>query len=234
LSFELDSESIILKKRCILYIAIGDVTLQRKIRASRIIIIGLVIAISLVSLVAAAIYYFYYAQVQVSVETPKVSWVTGSDISASIGTNKTWCQIAISNLEPNATTVYTNALKFTVGTTSSSNGLALQIGALTDSDSIIWGLRFYVFTQGASSTDLTLVEGGNATIGSTDGNIAVAAVGYRQAGAPSGYGSTTVPIQSSGFTGSAGTTYIIAVEVIGKDGILTTQTATLQLKLTWS
>ncbi len=230
----MDSESIILKKGNVLYIAIGDVTLQHRIRPSRIIIIGMIIALTLVTLVSAAIYYFYYAQVQVSVETPKVSWVTGSDIAASIGTNKTWCQIAISNLEPNATTVYTNALKFTVGTTSSANGIALQVGALTDTNTIIWGIRFYIFTQGASSTSLTLVEGGNATIDSTDGNSAVAAVGYRQAGAASGYGSTSVPVQSSGFTGSSGTTYIIAVEVIGKDGILTTQTATLQLKLTWS
>jgi hypothetical protein len=95
-------------------------------------------------------------------------------------------------------------------------------------------MRFYVFTQGASSTSLTLVDGGNATIATTDGNSAVAAVGYRQSGASSSYGSTSVPTQSSGFTGSAGTTYIIVIEAMGKDGILTTQSATLQLKLLWS
>jgi len=208
--------------------------LQHRIRVSRIVIVGLIIALASITLVAAAIYYYYTAQVQISVETPKVTWVTGSDIAASIGTNKTWCQITMSNLEPNATTVYTNALKFTVGTTSGSNGMALQVTTLTDSNTIIWGIRFYVFTQGASSTSLTLVDGGNATIGTTDGNSAVAAVGYRQSGASSSYGSTSVPIQSSGFTGTASTTYIIAVEAMGKDGILTTQTATLQLKLLWS
>lgn len=126
----MDSESVILKKISVLYIAIGDVTLQHRIRTSRIIIVAMVVVLALISLVAAAIYYFYYAQVQVSVETPKVSWVTGSDIAASIGTNKTWCQIAISNLEPNATTVYTNALKFTVGTTSSASGMALKLERL--------------------------------------------------------------------------------------------------------
>jgi hypothetical protein len=208
--------------------------LQHKIRASRIAIVGFIIALVSVTLVAAAIYYYYTAQVQVTVEAPKITWVTGSDIAASIGTNKTWCQITISNLEPNATTVYTNALKFTVGTSSSSSGMALQVTTLTDTNTIIWGIRFYVFTSGASSTSLTLVDGGNATIGSTDGSTTVAAVGYRQSGASSSYGSTSVPTQSSGFTGTASTTYIIAIEVMGKDGILTTQTATMQLKLLWS
>jgi hypothetical protein len=209
-------------------------TLQNRIRASRIILVGLIIAIACIGLVAAAIYYYYYAQVQVTVETPKVMWVTGSDINASIGTNKTWCEITIGNLEPNATTVYTNALKFTVGTASSASGMSLQIASITDSNTIIWGIRFYVFTQGASSTNLTLVDGGNVTIGTTDGNPSIAAVGYRQSGAPSGYGSATTPIQSSGFTGGAGTTYVIALEVMGKDGILTTWTATMQLKMLWS
>ncbi|MGA9387709.1 MAG: hypothetical protein WBV70_02655 [Candidatus Bathyarchaeia archaeon] len=208
--------------------------MQHRTRASRIIIVVLTIALASITLVAAAIYYYYTAQVQVTVESPKVTWLTGSDITASIGTNKTWCQITIGNLEPNATTVYTNALKFTVGTSSSSNGMALQVTTLADTNTIVWGIRFYVFTQGASSTSVTLVDGGNATIGSTDGNIAVAAVGYRQSGASSGYGSITVPTQSSGFTGSASTTYIIAIEVMGKDGILTTQSASLQLKLLWS
>lgn len=208
--------------------------LQHTTRASRIVIVGLIIALASITLVAAAIYYYYTAQVQVTVEAPKITWLTGSDITASIGTNKTWCQITVSNLEPNATTVYTNALKFTVGTSSSANGMALQVTTLTDSNSIIWGIRLYIFTQGASSTSLTLVDGGNATISSTDGNNAVAAVGYRQSSASSGYGSTSVPTQSAGFTGSASTTYVIAIEVMGKDGILTTQTASMQLKLLWS
>lgn len=192
------------------------------------------IALVSITLVAAAIYYYYTAQVQVNVEAPKVMWQTGSDIAASIGTNKTSCQITIGNLEPNATTVYTNALKFNYTTTSSTNGSAVQITTLSDTNTIIWGIRLYVYTQGTNSTSLTLVDGGNATIGSTDGNPPVAQVGYRQSGANASYGSTTVPTQSSGFTGSAGSTYIIVIEVMGKDGILTTQTATLQLKLLWS
>jgi hypothetical protein len=205
--------------------------LQRKTRTS---IIALVItAIVLTTIVSAAIYRYYSAQVQVTAEAPKVTWVTGSDIEASIGTNKTWCQITISNLEPNATTLYTNALKFTVDSASSAGGMALQITTLNDSSNIIWGIRFYIFTQGVGSTSLTLVDGGTATIGNTDGSDAVTAVGYRQAGASSGYGSTSTPIQSDAFTGSASTTYIIAIEVMGKDGILTTQTASMQLKLLW-
>ncbi len=208
--------------------------MQHRIPATRIVIVALVIALVSATLVAAAIYYYYTAQVQINVETPKITWVTGGDIVASIGTNKTWCQITMNNLEPNATTVYTNALKFTVDTASAASGMALQITTLTDTNTIIWGIRFYIFTQGASSTSLTLVDGGNATIGTTDGVSAVAAVGYRQSSASSGYGSTSIPTQSSGFTGSASTTYIIAIEVMGKDGILTTQTATLQLKLLWS
>ena len=208
--------------------------MERRIRPSRIIIIALMIALVSFTLVAAAIYYYYTVEVQVKVEAPKVTWVTGSDITASIGTNKTSCQITMDNLEPNATTVYTNALKFTVNTVSSLNGMAVQVTNLADSGSIIWGIRFYVFTEGGSSTSLTLVDGGNATIGSTDGNAPVAQVGYRQSGANPNYGPTTFPTQSATFTGSASTTYIIAIEVMGKDGILNTQTATLQLKLLWS
>ena len=208
--------------------------LERRIRGSRIIVIALTIALVLIALVAAAIYYYYTAEIQVNVEAPRVTWVTGSDITASIGTNKTSCQITINNLEPNATTVYTNALKFTVNTASSTNGMAVQLTNLADSGNIIWGIRFYVFTEGGSSTSLLLVDGGNATIGSTDGNVPVAQIGYRQSGANSNYGSITLPTQSTGFTGSMGTTYIVAIEVMGNDGILTTQTATLQLKLLWS
>jgi hypothetical protein len=194
------------------------------------------IALVSFTLVAAAIYYYYTVEVQVNVEAPKVTWVTGSDITASIGTNKTSCQITMDNLEPNATTVYTNALKFTVNTVSSLDGMAVQVTNLADSGSIIWGIRFYVFTEGGSSTSLLLVDGGNATIGSTDGNGPVAQVGCRQSGANPNYGptTTTLPTQSASFTGSASTTYIIAIEVMGKDGILNTQTATLQLKLLWS
>jgi len=208
-------------------------TLQHRIRASRIIIIALVIALASITLVAAAIYYFYTAQVQVNVETPKVTWVTGSDIAASIGTNKTSCQITIGNLEPNATTCYTNALKFTVNT-ATVNGMSVQITSVSDTNSIIWGIRLYVFNQSASSSSLTLVDGGNVTIGSTDGNAAVAQVGYRQTGANSAYGSTTTPTGSGNFAATAGQNFIIVVEVMGKDGILSTYAATLTLKLLWS
>jgi hypothetical protein len=207
---------------------------QHRTGVLRIVIVAL--AIALVSTtVMAALYYYYTAQVQVTVETPKVTWTSGSDVTASTGTNKTWCQIAIGNLEPNATTVYTSALKFTVGVASSSlDGMALQILTVTDNSNIIWGIRFYIFTQGSNSTTLTLVDGSNATISNTDGGSPVAQVGYRQLNAPSGYGSTSAPAQSGSFTGSATTTYIIAIEVIGQDGILTSQTATLQLRLLWS
>jgi hypothetical protein len=203
-------------------------------RTTRIIIAALVIALVAITLVAVAIYYYYNAQVYVNVETPKVTWVSGSDISASIGTNGTWCQITINNLEPNATTVYTDALQFTVNTNSSANGMALQILTESDSNNIIWGLRFYVFNPGALSTSLTLVDGGDATISNTDGNQPIAQVGYRQGAANAGYGSTTVPTQSSGFTGVATKTYIIAVEMKGAAGILNTSTANMGLKLLWS
>ena len=187
-----------------------------------------------VTLVAATIYYYYTAQVPVSVETPKINWVTGSDIAATIGTNLTWCQISLSKLQPNATTVYTSALKFTVLSASGASGMKLQMASVTDTNTIIWGIRFYIYKSGASSTTLTLVDGGSVSVGSTDGAAAVDAVGYRQSGAASGYGSTTTPADSTGFTGAASTTYIIVIEAYGKDGILSTQTATIQLRLIWS
>jgi hypothetical protein len=193
------------------------------------------IALAAVTLVAAAIYYFYTAQVQVNVETPKVTWASGTDMTATLGTNKTWCQITINNLEPNATTCYTDALNFTVGgTNSSTNGMSLQIISVSDTNTIIWGIRFYVFTSGTSSTSLTLVDGGTVTVGSTNGASSLAAVGYRQANANSSYGSTSLPALSGGFTGVNSTTYIVTIEVMGKDGILTTQTASLLMKLLFS
>jgi hypothetical protein len=204
-------------------------------RTLRITIGALIVALASIMLVVAAIYYFYTAEVQVNVEAPKVIWASGNDITATLGTNKTWCQITISNLEPNATTCYADALNFTVGGNgSSTNGMSLQIISMTDTNNIIWGIRFYVFASGASSTNLTLVDGGNVTISGTNGASSVTAVGYRQSGASSSYGSTSVPSLSGGFTGSANTTYVVAIEVMGKDGILTTQSATFQLKLLWS
>jgi len=187
-----------------------------------------------VTLVAATIYYYYTAKVPVSVETPKINWVTGSDISATIGTNTTWCQISVSKLQPNATTVYTSALKFTVVSASAASGMKLEVASISDTDTIIWGIRFYIYKSGASSTTLTLVDGGSVSIGSTDGTAAVDAVGYRQSSAASGYGSTTTPADSTGFTGAASTTYVIVIEAYGKDGILSTQTATIELRLIWS
>jgi hypothetical protein len=196
--------------------------------------LALMLLTATVSLVAATVYYFYNAKVPISVETPKIQWVTGTDISATISTNSSWCQISLSNLEPNATTLYTSALKFTVLSASQSSGMKLEIASITDTNSIIWGIRFYIYKSGASSTTLTLVDGGSVSIGSTDGNIAVAAVGYRQSGASSSYGLTSTPADSSGFTGAASTTYIIVIEAYGKDGILSSQSATIQLRLIWS
>lgn len=207
--------------------------MQRK--ASRIIVVAFIIALASIGLVAATVYYFYTAQVTVNVEKPKVTWVTGSDIAATLGTNQTWCQITINNLEPNATTCYTSALSFTLGTTgSSTNGMALQIASVTDTNLIIWGIRLYVFTSGGSSSSLTLVNGASVTVGSTNGATNVSSVGYRQAGASVLYGSTAVPSVSNSFTGSASTTYTIVIEVIGKDGINTSMSATLGLMLQFS
>lgn len=208
--------------------------LRNRVRAILSAKVAAIILLLFVTLVTATIFYYYTAKVPVSVEAPKIEWETGSDISATIGTNKTWCQVSVSKLQPNATTVYTNALKFKVLTASASNGMKLQIASVTDSNSIIWGIRFYMYTSGASSTTLTLVDGGSVSIGSTDGAAAVDAVGYRQSGATAGYGSTSTPADSTGFTGALNTVYIIVIEAYGKDGILTTDTATIELRLIWS
>jgi hypothetical protein len=193
--------------------------------------IAFILAIILVGLVVAAVFYYYTAQVPVSVETPKIQWVTGTDISASIGTNTTWCQISLNKLEPNATTVYTNALEFTV--LSASTNMKLEIASVTDTNTIVWGIRFYIYQSGSSSNTLTLVDGGTVSIGGTNGNTPVDQVGYRQASATSGYGSTSTPADSNGFAGTSSTTYIIVIEAYGKDGILSTQTATIELRLIW-
>lgn len=216
------------------YITTGDKRMENRARTLLGLKVVLVIVMVLVALVSAVIYYYYTAQVSISVEAPKVQWVTGTDISATIGTNTTWCQISLSNLEPNATTVYTNALKFTVVSASGASGMKLEIASVTDTDTVIWGIRFYIYESGAGSTILTLVDGVSVSIGSTDGNAAVDAVGYRQSGANTNYGSTTTPADSTGFTGAASTTYIIVIEAYGKDGILSSQSATMQLRLIWS
>lgn len=193
-------------------------------------LIVLLFAIASITFVAAMVYYYYSASVSVSVETPKIEWQQGSDITATIGTNKTWCQISLSKLQPNATTVYTSALKFKI----LSNGtVKLQIGSVTDSNTIIWGVRFYVFKTGTSDYNLTLVNGDIVTIASTDGLAAKGEVGYRQAGAPSGYGGITTPQYSGAISATTNDAYVIVVEIYGKDGILTSQSATIQLRLYW-
>ncbi|MEM2935591.1 MAG: hypothetical protein QW231_00240 [Candidatus Bathyarchaeia archaeon] len=157
--------------------------------------------------------------------------MSGDDITASIGTNKTWAQIGVSKLQANATTVYTSALKFKA---LAAGTVKLQITSVTDANSIIWGVRLYVFKAGGSSTDLTLVNQCTVTVGGTDGNAAVAQVGYRQSGAPSGYGGTTTPQESGNISAAIDDVYVIVIEIYGKDGILDSQSATIQLKLVWS
>jgi hypothetical protein len=187
--------------------------------------IAFIMAIVLVGLVFAMAYYYYSVHVPVSVETAKIQWKTGTDISASMGTNTTWCQISLGKLEPNATTVYTDALNFTV--LSGSSNMKLEISSVTDTNNIIWGIRFYIYQSGGSSSTLQLVDGGSVSVGGTNGSAAIDSVGY-------GYGSTSQPVDSNGFVGTSATTYIIAIEACGKDGILITQTADIQLKLIWS
>ncbi|HXX87120.1 MAG TPA: hypothetical protein VEH86_01570 [Candidatus Acidoferrum sp.] len=202
------------------------------IRLRNLVSIALIMAIVLVGLVVAAVYYYYTARVTVSVETPKIQWITGTDISASIGTNTTWCQISLSKLEPNATTVYTNALEFTVLSSAPTN-MKLEIASVADANTIIWGIRFYVYQSGASSSTLSLVDGGSVSVTGTNGNTPVDQVGYRQPGASSSYGSASTPADSVGFAGTSSTTYIIAIEAYGRDGILSSQTASIELRLIW-
>jgi hypothetical protein len=189
----------------------------------------MVLLVASTALVAATIYYYYTSNVPISVETPKVEWQTGTDISATIGANSTWCQIS-PNVQPNATTVYTSALKFKVLSDGTVN---LQIGSVTDSNLIIWGVRFYVFQTGASDYNLTLVNWGNVTVSSTDGLSPKAEVGYRQSGALSGYGGTTIPQVSGAISASADDIYVIVIEIYGKESISPTQSATIQLRLSW-
>ena len=181
--------------------------------------------------VVAAIYYYYGLGLLVSPEAPKIEFLQGDDITATINpTNRTWAQLTVDKLQPNATVVYTSALKFRV---LSAGTVKLQIASVSDSNSIIWGLRLYVFKTGASTYSLTLVDGGEVTVGSTDGNAPLMEVGYRQSGAPSGYGGTSLPQESSAISASANDTYVIVIEIYGKDGILSSQSATLSLKLIW-
>jgi hypothetical protein len=203
-------------------------------RLMKLLSVALIVAMVMVGLVVAYVYYYYTAQIPVLVETPKIQWAQGTDASNPlIGTNSTWCQISLGKLEPNATTVYTDALNFTV--LSASTNMKLEITSVTDTNTIIWGIRFYIYQSGASSSTLTLVDGATVSIPSTNGGNPVDQVGYRQSSAPSGYGSTLPPpVDSNGFTGTSLTTYIIAVEAYGKDGILTTQSATIELSLIWS
>jgi hypothetical protein len=175
--------------------------------------------------------YYCIAQPAVSAASG-VRWSTGSDAIATIGANG-WCEMSLSSLEPNATTVYTDALEFTLFSHSSVSYVKLEIGSVSDSHGIIWGVRFCVFQSGTSTTIITLVDGGSALIDKTNGNAAVCVVGYRQKEANLGYGETTTPVDSEAFTGTDSATYKVAVEVYGKDGILSTQAATLRLELVW-
>jgi hypothetical protein len=182
--------------------------------------------------IISATSYYCTAQSSVSAASSRVVWSTGSDAIAKIDANGR-PEIFLSGLEPNATTVYTDALKFTLLSQSVLDQMKIEIAFMIDSHGIIWGIRFYVFKSGTSTTTLTLVDGSSVPIDNTDGAAAVCAVGYRQSDACLGYGKTTTPVDSKAFTGADSAAYTIAVEVYGKDGILSTQGVMLQLELIW-
>lgn len=183
--------------------------------------------------IVSATLYHCFAQLPVSVGPSRVRWSTGKDSVAAMDANE-WCEISLIRLEPNATTVYTDALEFAPLSNSVVSSMKLEIASVIDSNGIIWGIRFYVFRSGTSTTTLTLVDGVSASIGNTDGSTAICAVGYRHADADPSYGSTTTPVDSTVFTEPHPTAYTIAAEVHGKDGILSNQAATLQLRIVWS
>jgi len=192
--------------------------------------------IPMVSMVLLAIIsvtsYYCIAQSLVSAAPSRVIWSTGSDTIAKIDTNG---QPEISlTIEPDVTTVYTDALKFTLLSQSDLSYVKIEIASVIDSHGIIWGIRFYVFKSGTSSTALTLVDRSLVSIDNTDGTNAICALGYRRADACLDYGETTTPVYSKAFTGVDSAAYTIAVEVYGKDGILNTQGVTVQLELVWS
>ena len=192
--------------------------------------------IPMVSMVLLAIIlatsYYCIARSPVSAAPSGVIWSAGNDAIAKIDVNG---QPEISlRLEPDVTTVYTDALKFTLLSQSDSSHVKIEIASVTDSDGIIWGIRFYVFKPGTSTTTLALVCGGSAPIEDTDGGAAVCAVGYRQSNASLGYGETTTPVYSKAFSGADSNTYTVAVEACGKDVIPSAQTATLLLEVVQS
>jgi hypothetical protein len=192
--------------------------------------------IPMVSLVLLAIIsvtsYYCIAQSPISATPSRVTWSTGSDAIAKIDTNG---QPEISlTIEPNVTTVYTDALKFTLLSQSDLSHVKIEIATVTDSHGIIWGIRFYVFKSGTSTSALALVDGGSVQIENTDGAAPVCAVGYRQSDACLGYGETTTPVDSKAFNGACSAAYKVAVEVCGRDGILSGQAAALLLELVWS
>jgi hypothetical protein len=205
--------------------------MENKLRTLLSVKVALTIAMVSLVLVAATIYYYYTSTVTVSVEAPKINWVTGGDVAATISGNKSYCTVSISKLQPNATTVYTSALKFTV---VAAGTIKLQIASVTDSNSIIWGMRFYIYKSGASDKNLTLVDGGQVTVGSTDGGGPVAQVGFYQTGANTNYGTLigSLPAGSTGFAATT-TTYIIVLEAMGEETCQTTESATINLRLIW-
>lgn len=190
------------------------------------------VSMVLLTIVMATSYYCI-AQSPVSAAPSRVMWSAGSDAIAKIDVNER-PEISLSGLEPNATTVYTDALRFTLLPQSVVSHMRIEIASVIDSHGIIWGIRFYVFKSGTSTTTLLLVDGGSVPIDNTDGTAAVCVVGYRHADACLDYGETTIPVDSKAFTGADSAAYRIAVEVYGKDGILSTQAATLRLELVWS
>lgn len=205
---------------------------KRRLRALLSTKIAVALLLISVITVAATIYYYYTSTVTVSVEAPKINWVTGGDVAATISGNKSYCTVSIDHLQPNATTVYTSALKFTV----LNNGtVKLQIASVTDNNGIIWGMRFYIYETGAGSRDLELVDGSHVTVTSIVDQTPVDVVGYRASGAPSGYGDTTPPIYSTGFDETAATTtYVIVLEAYGEETCQVGESATIELRLIWT
>jgi len=167
------------------------------------------------------------SQAHILDQSPRLEWLGGGDIVPTLSAGDCFTPL---RLFPNVTTVYTDALRFVL---HSKCGIKLEIASVDDSGGIIWGIRFYVYKFGASTTSLTLVDGVSVVINDTDGSSAVCQVGYRQLGANEGYGSTITPVDSNRFTGADSDVYKVVIEAYDH-GTLCTQTATIQLKLIWS
>ena len=175
---------------------------------------------------------YFVQRMLVSAESTAFEWTNNSDLTPVMTSDNSY-QIKVT-LMPNATTVYTNALRFTSFSNSVSNLVKLELSSINDPNGIISGLSFYICKGGSANTSIPFADSGSMIVEDTNGKSPICAIEYYQNGAKSNDRSTVLPVDSLSFHTDYLASYVIAIEGRANPSALSTQTGSVKLELVWS